>query len=234
MLLKKGYLDQAGARPASSLAHKHSARPRQAGALPTGLQRKRQAGFASWVGMNTSSPPRNLASRLIARPCLFPMLQVQQLMPTIDSTLTLLRNGGDFAVSAGGSTESYFRNALDPVAAALTSRCAPINFQPEPSTFMPPGYIRSMLDPLAAAPNHRCSVLSSPQVFNQPAGHDVLAPVAAALADSRAPTAFGVTSSSSVQVTCAAGAAGSSESLFRNALHLVAAVPPPKSQRHYA
>lgn len=71
MLLKKGYFDQAGARPASSLARKHSARPRQAGALPTGLQRKRQAGFASWMGLTTFAPPRNLASRLIAGPRVF-------------------------------------------------------------------------------------------------------------------------------------------------------------------
>jgi hypothetical protein len=48
--------------------------------------------------------------------------QVQQLGATIDSPLSLLRNGGNFAVSSGGSTLSYFRSALDPVAAALAPR----------------------------------------------------------------------------------------------------------------
>lgn len=49
-------------------------------------------------------------------------LTVQQLGTTIDSPLSLLRNGGNFAVSSGGSTLSYFRSALDPVAAALAPR----------------------------------------------------------------------------------------------------------------
>ena len=51
------------------------------------------------------------------------MRQVQQLGTTIDSPLSLLRNGGNFAVSSGGSTLAYFRSALDPVAAALAPRC---------------------------------------------------------------------------------------------------------------
>lgn len=50
------------------------------------------------------------------------LLQVQQLGTTIDSPLSLLRNGGNFAVSSGGSTLAYFRSALDPVAAALAPR----------------------------------------------------------------------------------------------------------------
>lgn len=51
-------------------------------------------------------------------------MQVKQLAPTIDSPLSLLRAGGNFAVSSGGSTLSYFQTALDPVAAALAPRCA--------------------------------------------------------------------------------------------------------------
>ncbi len=51
-------------------------------------------------------------------------MQVKQLAPTIDSPLSLLRAGGNFAVSTGGSTLSYFQTALDPVAAALAPRCA--------------------------------------------------------------------------------------------------------------
>jgi hypothetical protein len=51
------------------------------------------------------------------------MAQVKQLVSTVDSTISLLRNGGNFAVSSGGSTVTYFQNALDPVAAALASRC---------------------------------------------------------------------------------------------------------------
>jgi hypothetical protein len=50
-------------------------------------------------------------------------VQVKQLVSTVDSTISLLRNGGNFAVSSGGSTVTYFQNALDPVAAALASRC---------------------------------------------------------------------------------------------------------------
>lgn len=51
-------------------------------------------------------------------------MQVKRLAPTIDSPLSLLRAGGNFAVSAGGSTLSYFQTALDPVAAALAPRFA--------------------------------------------------------------------------------------------------------------
>lgn len=52
----------------------------------------------------------------------FLRVQVKQLGTIIASPLSLLRNGGDFAVSSGGSTVTYFQNALDPVAAALASR----------------------------------------------------------------------------------------------------------------
>lgn len=50
--------------------------------------------------------------------------QVKQLVGQISSPIDLLRTGGEFAVTTDGSTEDYFTQSLDPVAAALLPRCA--------------------------------------------------------------------------------------------------------------
>lgn len=48
---------------------------------------------------------------------------MKQLVGQISSPIDLLRTGGEFAVTIGGSTEDYFTQSLDPVAAALLPRC---------------------------------------------------------------------------------------------------------------
>ena len=49
---------------------------------------------------------------------------MKQLAGQIGSPIDLVRAGGPFAVTANGSTASYFTDSLDPIAAALLPRWA--------------------------------------------------------------------------------------------------------------